>query len=487
MNEGRGAYFLAFGAVLLLAFLNALGSLGRPFWMDEAITIMEFASRPSFFGTYFSYDIPNNHILFTYVVRLCLGISDYTGTLYGWMLRVPSLIFGVAGLAILFLACVRKGGLQAGSSLIAFMGMSGVFAIYATAVRGYMLSFLLVSLALVFAPALLRRGSFWRHGLYFLVCLAAVGTIPTNLIALEAVALLVIGWPSSRRLARKTWLFLAPAFALGLFYLPILPKFIKCLTLGEGWSSAPAAAWNLYGCFLLVFLPLIPLALWGAFELWRRRPGRRSAMLIPLGLALLPLLLIFLGRTTPFPRVFLPYWPVWMLLLAPFLGRGLRELKTRFPALKMMMALALLLCVWSAVTMQGREPLRNLLFGDGFSDDLLLPRYMEPGFKPDVLAKRIAERRKETPDLKVFLTFNADHYSIIMHGKFLDIPEETWLFDSPKLGKVKGIPADSTVLLVCAGRKDLDAVLSRFDLREGELLLDTGAQQLYCISGKSKP
>jgi hypothetical protein len=83
-----------------------------------------------------------------------------------------------------------------------------------------------------------------------------------------------------------------------------------------------------------------------------------------------------------------------------------------------------------------RHEVREALFGDGVHDDLLLPRYAESAFRPDAIAKRVLEISKENPDLGgVFVSFDADHYSVIMHGKFLDVPEGLWLFDSPKRGR----------------------------------------------------
>ena len=483
----RSTFLLALGLICLVAFLNALGSIGRPFWMDEAITIMSFTTRPTLLSTYLSYYIPNNHIVYTMILSLLMDFTEGAGLNYGALLRLPSLLFGLGGIALVFLVAVRRGSLNAGIALAAFLAMSCTFAVYATAVRGYMLAFLCVAGAVWLSASLVRRGGFWRFTCYFALCVVAVGTIPTDIIALEAVALASLSCSVRKRLFRRGWLFVAPVLALIVFYLPILPRFIKCMTLGEGWHSAGEAAWNLYGSFALAFLPLIPLCLWGAILLWRRRPARRISLLLLLAILLIPLPFIFLGKAVPFPRVFLPLWPLWLALLARPLETALSWFKAHFPKLKPLMGLCLLLCVWATFTLRAREPIRDLLFGEGLHDDLFMPHYMEPGYRPDLLVKRIGELHLENPSAKVFVSFRGDHFASILYGNFSNLPKELWLCDSPKTGRLSALPDDVDLYLVCAGRADLEATLSRFGREGAALIQDLGFQQLYSLPRKAKP
>ncbi|MEI3003863.1 MAG: hypothetical protein V8T87_04485 [Victivallales bacterium] len=73
---------------------------------------------------------------------------------------------------------------------------------------------------------------------FFLICLLSVGTTPTNLAALEAVALFHASflWKRKRRLPSLLYLFAAPALALVFFYAPIHGKFLRCLQLGKDGS-----------------------------------------------------------------------------------------------------------------------------------------------------------------------------------------------------------------------------------------------------------
>ncbi len=484
----RKDFLFALCAVVGLGALNALGMIGRPFWMDEAITTMEFATRPGLLGVYFNYTIPNNHILFTYVVKTCLDLSEWSGFLYGFVLRTPSLLFGCGALALLLVLCARRGGLPAGAALAAFLGVSSTFAIYATAVRGYMLSLCLVAAACLLAARFARRGCFGSGLGYLLISMLCVGTIPTNALALECAALISLRGNPFKRPLRSLWLFLAPPLALAVFYLPILPLFLRSLSLGEGWFSASSALANLYGAFALAFLPLLPFCVWGAVSLWRNA-GRyaKSRLLAGLAILLVPVGVELCAGTPPFPRVFLPLWAVWLAILSAPLGRAFKSLGKAAPNLKIPLALGLLLCLQLGTALNFRHEVREALFGDGVHDDLLLPRYAESAFRPDAIAKRVLEISKENPDLGgVFVSFDADHYSVIMHGKFLDVPEGLWLFDSPKRGRIESLPAGKDVLLVCAGKDDLEALEKRFGFKEPELLFDSGVQRLYKVSGAMK-
>lgn len=485
--SGKGAFILALAAVCLLGLLNALGAAGRPLWMDETITMTSFATRPTLLSTYLSYDIPNNHIVYTMMISLLMDFMDKFGIATGALLRLPSLVFGVAALALVFLLAALRGSLTAGLALALFLAMSATFSTYATAVRGYMLAFLCVAAAIWLSDSLLRRGGLWRFAAYFSLCLVAVGTLPTDVIALGAVAIAALSKRRLRRLPRLGWLFAAPVLALGVFYLPILPKFIKCMTLGEGWPSSAGAAWNLYGSFAFAFLPLLPLCAWGAALLWRRRPAARLPLLLSLAVLLLPLPFIFLGGTTPFPRVFLPLWPLWLVLLARPLGLGFSELKRRFPGLNLVLVSGLALCLWTSLMIQGREPIRDAAFGDGFHDDLFMPFYLEQSYRPDLVSKRIAGLFKESPPFKVFVSFRADHFTLPFYGAADGLPKELWLHDSPKYGKMPALPDDTDILLVCAGKGDLEATLSRFGLKEAGLVQDMGFQQIYSIPRKAGP
>ncbi len=483
----RNACLLALALICLIALLNALGSIGRVFWMDEAITIMSFTTRPTLLSTYLAYEIPNNHIVYTMVLSLWMDFTQRLGVNYSALLRLPSLLFGLGALALVFLVACKRGALNAGSAIAAFLGISCAFSIYATALRGYMLAFLCVAAAVWLSSWLLRRGGFWRFAAYFALCLAAVGTIPTDIIALEAVAFASLSLSFRRRFLRHAWLFAAPPLALAAFYLPILPKFIRCMSLSEGWHSTGEAIWNLYAGFGLAFLPLLPLCLWGAFLLWRRRPAKRLSLLLALCVFLIPLAAALLAKMPPFPRVFLPLWPLWLALMARPLDQALQELKRKFPSFKPLMALGLLLCVWAAIEMKGREQIRDSLFGEGFRDDLFMPHYMELSYRPDLAVKKVAELRKENPSLRCFVSFRADHFACILQGNSLELPQELWLCDSPKFGKLSSLPKEEDVLLICAGRADLEAALSRFGREGAELIQDFGFQQLYSLPWKSKP
>ncbi len=468
-------------AICVVAALHCVQAVVRPFWMDEAITALEFASRPSLLGVYLSYDIPNNHILFTAVLKEWVSLLSLFGPVYDFSLRIPSLLFGIASAALICVAGMRVAGRPAGVAAAAFFIFSNSFLIYASALRGYMLGFLCILVALLLSMALLRRGGPLLYAAYFLACLLAVGTVPTDAIALGAISILHLPelLKGRKRFMRVLWLWISPPLALAVFYLPILPKFIRCLTLGEGWHSASGAAWDVYASFALAFLPLVPLAVGGAVSLWLSFPKMRWRLAAWACVFLVPLPFILLPATTPFPRVFIPLWAVWIPLLACCCGQAFKLVRRKAPKLHPAMLPLILFCAWTPLQLHNGGAILSAVFGDSSQDELFRPRYMEPGFKPNKIVERVAEMFKAGEASKVFVSFQADHYAAMLHGQFADLPEGVWLFDSPRRGKVQGRDFDAKALIVCAGKDDFEALKKRFGFKSATLLLDVGVQQLY--------
>jgi hypothetical protein len=195
----------------------------------------------------------------------------------------------------------------------------------------------------------------------------------------------------------------------------------------------------------------------------------------------------YLGATAPFPRVFLPLWPIWLLALATLLGEALRALEKRNLPLKTPFLCGVLATLWLAALMNGRPLAKSLLFNDTLHDELLAPHYVDAGFRPDLIDAKIGELLKRNPDLKAFASFEADHYALRVHGSLSNLPEGLWLYDNPRLGKVKELPAEGMLLLVSGGRADFETLKTRFGFKGAEPLLDVGAQQLYLLRGQAEP
>lgn len=458
------------------AIAMSLGLLLRQFWFDEALTIMEFMSHP-LHKIYLYYDIPNNHILFTIVLKLWVSFQNLLGPVPEFSFRIPSIVFAALAAAILCGHSFRRTGRDSSLLCVILLVSSCPFAIFATAVRGYMMGLLLCVLALKFGDDWRRSGRTAPLALHFLACLLAVGTVPTNILALEAVAVLFAPCPFSdrRKVIRAAWLAAAPFVCLVIFYLPIAPKFIHSLTLGEGWSSSLRAAWNLYGSFLTAFLPLLPFCAAGAWRIWRRIPRLRWRLLLGLCVFAIPLPPIFLLHAAPFPRVFFPLWGIWTFILSYALSGYLRSGNGR----TRLVALVMLVCVWIPVQFHGRQAISGFLFGE-VEDDLLSPRYMSPSFTPWKVANFMRSRLDEAP-AEAFISFDADPFSVLIYGKYFNVPEAALLYDSPRRGPLPGLNPGVRNFIVCAGDAEIEALARRFKAKSLGLALDAGIQKIYEI------
>ena len=242
--------------VTLLLLLSSFTYLFRPFWFDEVLTLDNFVMRPPLSRIYFLYEIPNNHIVFSMLEKVWINfLALFLNTPF-FLFRGLSVLAGALAVFLLAKRMVRSCGLYGGGLLCAAFAASSACAIFATGVRGYMLGFLFTVLALLFAEKIVARPTLPGFLGFFLICLLSVGTTPTNLAALEAVALFHASflWKRKRRLPSLLYLFAAPVLALVFFYAPIRGKFLRCLQLGEGWFSAGSAVWNLYASFALILL-----------------------------------------------------------------------------------------------------------------------------------------------------------------------------------------------------------------------------------------
>ncbi|MDD3119552.1 MAG: hypothetical protein PHQ27_10255, partial [Victivallales bacterium] len=259
---------------LAVAGIFCLAWLFRPLWFDEALTRVEFVALSSPAQIYWRYNIPNNHILFTLLLRGWVELTGACGLGGGVIDRgLPLLITGGA-LTVSAVFWQRVGGKAAATMLLWALILSRPFEIYSMALRGYMLSFLTITLALAAFRRWTASGKYRYCGYYFLAALAAVGTIPSNLAALVAVPLVFLP-ERGRDIFRLKFLLpaLLPVVALVMFYLPIRDKLLHNLALGEGWYDRGAAVGVVYGGWLFALLPVLAAAIPGAVTAWRQRPG----------------------------------------------------------------------------------------------------------------------------------------------------------------------------------------------------------------------
>jgi hypothetical protein len=324
--------------------LLRLPGLTRSLGHDEIYTRVIFASR-SVGDILTSYDLPNNHILHTLLVRLAVALFGDAE----WAQRLPALLAGVAGPPVLFAFARRlTGSAAAGLFAAALLALSTLHIGFSQQARGYSLLVLLCLLhgwALLSAIDQLRAGEDPpdREGLPWLLAAItgslAVLTLPSaaffvGACAFGTVARIRFDLPASCSLRARIPLALvtgAVVATAGLIYLPRVgelyahaERFGVPLTLAT-WPGFVADVWHGIGPARGGLL-LFPFALAALLRLLWMRRGAGLFLACALGLPLLFSLALSTGGQ---PRVYLYLLPVLLTCVAI----GLDELRTHLQAL----------------------------------------------------------------------------------------------------------------------------------------------------------
>ena len=415
----------------LLGLLLLLPELLRPLWFDEALTVQNFVLPGGFLDTYRNYAIPNNQLLYSLLLKAYVLVVQWLPLPFDWVLRAFSL-FGAVAL-LLFFGYRFRAWPGSGAAALA-LACSLPFALFGVALRGYLWSALFVLLALAGGLDYARTGRGRDWLCYALGCLLALATIPTNLLALAGVGcfLLPLLLRSRLRLAVAA---ATPFLMLLLFYLPIWSDFCRIAGWREGWNDRSAALLAVYGGFAAAF-PLLTLALPGIV-----RRGLNRRRLLPALALLLPLPVVLLLQVAPFPRVFFPLFPLWLLLA----GGAAAALAARFRrhAPTLLAALAVGSALWGVFTRWDpwREQLSELA-GGGAVDDYFYPYHARPEFDPQGVIARLSD---PAPPAEVFCSFRSDPWSLMFYGR-LHGWESAWMFDGPR-GPVAELTPDAVVIL----------------------------------------
>jgi hypothetical protein len=477
--------FLTAAALFIMALYFTRDGVFRPLWFDEALTVMNFMALPGPVEIYHNYVIPNNHIIYTAFLKFwsCAYQPFVAFDIY---LRMFSLAVTFAAFGIMFYRWKKLCGIWAVSLVCACFAFSLPFGIYSVAVRGYMLSFLLVVMAVEFA----RRWIFgpnWRNGIaYCIISLLAVGTIPSNIIALGGVVLCFAEFPLKNRnfIGRFVFLAIIPLASLALFYLPISRGVSRVMALKEGWHDGVAAMIALYLSWAISFLPAIIAVIFAAPLALKRKNSRKRTLIAVLAL-LLPAPFFLVISPAPFPRAFFPIWPVWMYLLCCGLGHlfSLARLKKYRLAAKPPLLLTVLagaVFAWGMAQQEIKEYLSAKYVGQQGLDDFFCPYYMKDSFNPFDAVKSLQARGATEQSAKIYISFNADPYSIIFYGKMLGISPDIWSFDNPR-GKVLFLE-NNCRRAILAGEGDENAFLKRFKGKNIELISAGNCfQRIYSV------
>jgi hypothetical protein len=468
------AFVLACFTLAAVTLNIIIGLFFRPLWFDEALTVMDFVMLPDIADIYRLYSIPNNHIVYNIFLRLWIDLCGQMP--YAVSLRLFSVLTAFASIVLIMKLWSRRFSRETAVIACFCFAVSLPFAIYATAIRGYMLSFLLIIISLEIALCYRDDGK-PAHLIFFsLLAFLAAGIMPTNLIAFAAIYLLVLPSLKPKEIFSDKTLYLGiiPVAALFIFYIPIFGKLMKALSLSEGWSSGISASIHLYGAFLISFLPLIILAPLGMF-FSKEKPGAALKVQISL-IFLIPLVVFLLKSPAPFPRAFFCLWPIWIFILCSMADAFIRHFNGKIPG-RALIAILCACCAWVLWPYAFSVQLSDRL-SKGGQDDFFKPYFMRAEFNPIGTVRKSIELAGAKTSGFAFVDFAADHPSIIFYGRLLKVDDGFWIFDKPNR-KVASPGNMGSIYVIARNQGGMESIAKRFNMKSYELAADCGYQKIY--------
>jgi hypothetical protein len=359
------ACLVCFAAVLRIPFLS------QPMRYDEAITFLEYASRPFYVALSF-YSTPNNHLFHTLLVRLAyLALGNHP-----WALRMPTLLAGLCLVPATYAAArslYRSHGALLAAALVA---SSSILIEYSTNARGYCVVCLLFMMMIPVAAYAARHQNWAAWLLLAVVSAFGFYTIPIMLYPFGGVVVwllisIAIGdapgdaQPGAR--GAVAGLFVACVLTMllaGELYSPVLAVSGPKAVFANKWVTASplpvlvhrlpaslASTWRDWNRDLPMWLTAILAAGFVISLLWHRRGGRQR---VPLALALLlwagPL--VFAQRVIPFERVWLFALPLYFIGAAAGLAIALEPVFSRLHLRHAMALVAVVLALFAGLRVE---------------------------------------------------------------------------------------------------------------------------------------
>lgn len=323
-------------AVVVVAAALRWHWLGQPIRYDEAVTWLEYASRP-LPEALALYDLPNNHLFHTLLAHLSadlLGPGDRS-------LRLPAYLAGVLTVPATWALGRRLHGAPVGLLAAAIVAVSPALVLFSANARGYAIV-ALAFLALALLAVELRRRSSALLWAAFAVTAALAGWTMTAALYPAVAAGLWILWPAREgeavrppggRLAGLAAAAVGAAGLAALLYAPVLRR--------SGWRSIAANRFVAPDPFD-EFIGEVPAFLVSVLREWTHGLPAWLVVLLGLGAAaaaagrvagargrpssLLPAallgsaLVLVATRRTPFARVWLYLLPAAAVFAAAGLG-----------------------------------------------------------------------------------------------------------------------------------------------------------------------
>ena len=300
---------------------------------DENAMLLYFGYAPLEYITTTYFDV-NNHVFHTVLVHF---MAFWFGEDNAFAIRLPTLLFGVAGLGVIYALALKLFR----SQLIAFLSLwiaalHPVHIHYSQTARGYSLIMFFSAIMVYAAIKILESENFLKWSGIFIICgVLSVYTLPTNLHFLFGLAGWVIyialstkasgEFNSDPKYSRRVLNLIASlGGAIGmlvlLVYFPVLGQ------MAETAKSHPLLTWDTSTAQILNIVPstiseilkgpliwFFPIMVVGLIFGETRRNCYR---MLPIFIFILPFLITMTTGVAGYPRNYLFNFPIWMIFLA---------------------------------------------------------------------------------------------------------------------------------------------------------------------------
>ena len=432
----------------------------RDLWFDEALTVLNFATLPNVESIYQNYVIPNNHILYTCFLHYWLKFAPLTLDL-DFYLRLPSLLFAIFTL-ILIWKYFKQQCLKENLFIICIcLCLSSVFAIYSTAIRGYLASTFAATLTLIAAIKYAKNSSTKNGFIYLITAILTIGIIPGNLAALGANAIFASRYCKNNQLKRVSFYLLGiiPVIAFGIFYIPIWDKLIKCSQLGEGWHNRTLVLFVLFigscTCGNLTSIIFLYRDIVKAIT-----KGKYFNLITSLIIIIIPIVMVFAFKVAPFPRVFIPFIP----LMCVISSLGLKDLKAILKKNKIhykYIGFGLIIITFILNSSFLREQFCQISGGPKV-DDFFNCYYIRKNHQVNETIKTIIDLRENEEIEGIYLSFNSDPWPFMYYANINNLGCKNYLFDGPR-GKVAKL--SNNYLVVLEKEENPKIIEDRFNIK----------------------
>jgi hypothetical protein len=297
--------------LILSAFiLCSLRLVNRDFYYDEVVTINNFLLCP-IIDLFTKYTNLNNHIFYSLINNIYLNIIgvDSIDILlqHPWIIRLPSLIFPVATLVLIYRFGIKYFTPIAALLSVLLFATTIPFYYYSCAIRGYGLSILLMIVLFY---------SVWEHRYIFsiIVTTLLIYTMPSN--AAFVIGLMFIClW--EREFISLIALICGVSLA-GLFYLPLFHQMFADPQLQAHNSRLLILTQSIpetINAFISYRWLLVPIAF---YFIWKKRTRLFWWVSV---ITAVSIVLFLLSGSYLWARVMMPLFPLWCMVLAEYLGK----------------------------------------------------------------------------------------------------------------------------------------------------------------------